>query len=128
MTDAEKDLLSGLARRLEEDLNLVKKLSEMSDEARAIIGLSIEPTLRAEERSRVKILQSISGEVRVVLEQISTLTGCCTSWLELNGGRLACELTAGHEEPHIKKLIARVDKERIDATISWVMQPFIKAV
>lgn len=128
MTDEEKDLLSRLARRLEEDLNLVKKLSEMTDEARAALGLSVEPALRAEELSRVKILQSISGEVRVVLEQLSTLTGGCTSWLEINGGRIACELPAGHADPHVRKFIARVEKERIDATISWVMQPFIKAV
>jgi hypothetical protein len=126
--DAEKDLLTGLARRLEEDLNLVKKLSEMTDEARAALGLSVEPVLRAEERARVKILQSIAGEVREVLEQISTLTGGCTSWLEINGGRIACELPAGHADSHARKLIARVEKERIDATISWVMQPFIKAV
>lgn len=128
MTDAEKDLFRGLVQRLEEDLTLVKKLSEMSDEARVALGLSIEPTLRSEERARVKILNSIAGEVRTVFDQLLTLTGGCTSWLEINGGRVACELPAGHAELHVRKLIARVEKERIDATISWVMQPFIKAV
>jgi hypothetical protein len=100
----------------------------MSDEERTALSLSVEPSLRAEERSLVKAMQATAGEVRAVLEQLSTLTGSCTSWIELNGGRLTCELPVGHAEPHVGKLIARVEKERIDATISWVMQPFIKAV
>jgi hypothetical protein len=126
--DAQRALLNGLSKRLEEDLNLAKKLSEMTDEARVALGLSVSPATRAEELVRIRVLEAITTDFRNVFEQISTITGCCTSWIEVNGGRLVCELAVQHAGPHQKKLLGHVEKQRLDVNVSWTMEPYIKAV
>lgn len=125
---AVQELLSGLLKRFEEDLSLAKKLSEMSDDSRVALGISTDPTIRLEERVRLKTLEALTAEVRLVVGKVATVTGECDSWLEINGGRIACELAAKHEGHHSKTLIGRVEKDRIDATITWVMAPYIKAI
>jgi hypothetical protein len=127
--DAQKALLNSLSKRLEEDLNLAKKLSEMTDEARLALGLSASPATRAEELVRIRVLETITADFRNVFERISTVSGCCTAWIEINsGGRLVCELDVKHDGPHQKKLLGRADKQRIDVNVSWVMESYIKAV
>ena len=123
-----QELLNGFLKRFEDDLALVKKISEMTDEARVALGLSVEPAIRTEERVRVKILDAVLCDLRAVVGKVATVTGECDSWLEINGGRIACELAAKHEGHHSKTLIGRVEKDRIDATITWVMAPYIKAI
>lgn len=122
------ELLNGLAKRLEEDLSLVRKLSEMSDDARTALSLPIDAAARTEERIRVKVLETVVGEVCATVAKVSTVKGCCDAWAELNGGRIVCQREMKHEGRHSATITGRVGKDRIDATLAWEMAPFIKAV
>ena len=124
----ERDGLQGFVKKLEESLRFVTGLTDLSDEKRIDMGLSVDIRVRLEENTRRKVLETVLADARTVLEQLSVASGVCTSWLEINKGRFVCGLLVGHEGPHQSQVTERVDKQRLDAKVSWTMEAYLQKV
>jgi hypothetical protein len=120
--------LEQIVAELEESVRVCREASALSDAERLALGMPIGETEQIVRRVRLEVLEGITAKAKDVLEKTRLAEGGCPSWVELNGARMTCEHPLGHEGEHRKKMVARVDKQRIDATMTWTMGAYLQSV
>jgi hypothetical protein len=128
VADPSLELLHGLVHSFEESARLCREAAALPDAERLALGLPIGELDQLTRRVRLEVLEGVVAKLKGSLEQAQLAAGCCTSWIDMNGTRLGCESPQGHEGPHQKKMSARADKQRIDATMSWTIETYLQKV